>query len=65
MNHNHVTDNKVKDFKKAIKRLISYLGVYKLSFVVIILMAIFSTVFSIVGPKILGKATTKLFEGIA
>ncbi len=65
MNHNHATDNKVKDFKKSIKRLISYLGVYKLSFVVIILMAIFSTVFSIVGPKILGKATTKLFEGIA
>ena len=64
MNHNAMTDNKVKDVKKTFKRLLTHLKDYKVSFITIILMAIFSTVFSIVGPKILGKATTKLFEGI-
>lgn len=64
MNHNAMTDNKVKDVKKTFRRLLTHLKDYKVSFITIIVMAIFSTVFSIVGPKILGKATTKLFEGI-
>lgn len=64
MNHNDVSNNKVKDVKKSFKRLLSYLKNYKFGFIFIIIMAILSTLFSIVGPKILGKATTKLFEGI-
>lgn len=55
---------KPKDFKGAMIKLIRYLGAYKIIILVAILIAIASTTASIVGPKILGKATTKLFEGL-
>jgi ATP-binding cassette subfamily B multidrug efflux pump len=55
---------KPRDFKGTMAKLISYLGSYKLAILVVMVFAIASTVFSIVGPKILGKATTKLFEGV-
>ena len=55
---------KAKDFKGTSKKLLNYLGKYKVSIAVVILFAIASTIFTIVGPKILGKATTKLFEGV-
>ena len=55
---------KAKDFKGTSKKLLKYLGKYKISIAVVILFAIASTIFTIVGPKILGKATTKLFEGV-
>ncbi|WP_438348730.1 ABC transporter ATP-binding protein [Paenibacillus sp. FA6] len=55
---------KAKDFKGSLKRLVRYLGPRKVKLMFILLMAILSTLFSIVSPKILGKATTKLFEGI-
>jgi ATP-binding cassette subfamily B multidrug efflux pump len=55
---------KPRDFKGTLKKLIQYLGQYRLLILFIWLIAIASTVFSIVGPKILGKATTKLFEGV-
>ncbi|MWV46490.1 ATP-binding cassette domain-containing protein [Paenibacillus sp. HJL G12] len=55
---------KAKDFKGSLKRLLGYLRPRRATLVTIFLMAILSTVFSIVSPKILGKATTKLFEGI-
>jgi ATP-binding cassette, subfamily B, multidrug efflux pump len=55
---------KARDFKGTFRRLFQYLGAYKLSFLVVMLFAIGSTIFMIVGPKILGKATTKLFEGV-
>jgi len=53
-----------RDFKGTMRKLIGYLGAYKLVTVIVILLAIASTVFSIFGPKILGNATTKLFEGV-
>jgi ATP-binding cassette, subfamily B, multidrug efflux pump len=55
---------KARDFKGTMKKLLKYLNVYKLSIISVIVFAIVSAVFSIVGPKILGKATTKLFEGV-
>ncbi|MDO4534379.1 MAG: ABC transporter ATP-binding protein [Clostridium perfringens] len=55
---------KAKDFKKAMKSLLSYLKPYRLSLVVVIIFAILSSVFSIVGPKILGNATTEIYTGI-
>ncbi|MEH7418889.1 ABC transporter ATP-binding protein [Neobacillus drentensis] len=55
---------KAKDFKGTLKRLIVYLKPYKLQLFSVLLTAIISTVFSIVSPKIMGKATTKLFEGL-
>ena len=55
---------KARNFKGTMKKLIAYLGPYKLSILVVLIFAVGSTIFSIVGPKILGKATTKLFEGV-
>ena len=55
---------KAKDFKKAMGKLLSYLKPYRLSLVVVVIFAILSSIFSIVGPKILGNATTEIYSGI-
>ena len=55
---------KAKDFSGSMKKIFHYMGKYKFRFVAVALFAVASTVFSIVGPKILGKATTELFNGI-
>ena len=55
---------KPKDFKKAMSGLGNYLGKYKLRIFLVILFAIGGTIFNIVGPKILGNATTEIFEGL-
>ncbi|WML39864.1 ABC transporter ATP-binding protein [Neobacillus sp. OS1-2] len=55
---------KAKNFKGTLKRLITYLKPYKIQLFAVLITAIISTVFSIVSPKIMGKATTKMFEGL-
>lgn len=55
---------KAKDFKGTMKKLLSFMGRFKVQIVVVLLFAIGSTVFSIVGPKVLSEATTVLFNGI-
>lgn len=55
---------KAKNFKGTMLHLAGYLRHYKVSVIVVILFACCSSIFSIVGPKVLGKATTKLFEGL-
>ncbi|MBU5322554.1 ABC transporter ATP-binding protein/permease [Clostridium ventriculi] len=55
---------KAKDFKKAMGKLLSYLKPYRLSLVVVVIFAILSSIFSIVGPKILGNSTTEIYSGI-
>ncbi|MEF2968263.1 ABC transporter ATP-binding protein [Paenibacillus sp. M1] len=55
---------KARDFKGTLKRLIRYLRPHKYQLGAVLIMAILSTVFSILSPKVMGKATTKLFEGI-
>jgi len=55
---------KARDFKGTMAKLLHYLGAYKLAVGIIMVLAAASTVFMIVGPKILGTATTKLFEGV-
>jgi ATP-binding cassette subfamily B protein len=55
---------KAKNFKSTMLTLFSYMSEFKGRIIVVIIFAIFSSIFSIVGPKILGKATTKLFEGL-
>ncbi len=55
---------KAKDFKGTLKRLSLYVKKYKKSIMLVLLASILSTIFSIVSPKILGKATTKIFEGV-
>ncbi|MBY9001782.1 MAG: ABC transporter ATP-binding protein [Candidatus Heimdallarchaeota archaeon] len=56
--------DKPKDFKEAMKKLIGYLDRYKTIIIIALIIAIASTAANIVGPKILGNATTKLFEGL-
>jgi len=55
---------KAKNFGATIKKLLEYLKPYKITIAIVIAAAVFSTVFSIVGPKLLGKVTTKLIEGL-
>ncbi len=55
---------KPRDFKGTMSKLIQYLGSYRIGIVIVMLFAVGSTIFTIIGPKILGRATTKLFEGV-
>jgi ATP-binding cassette subfamily B multidrug efflux pump len=55
---------KARDFKGTMKKIINHLSVYKISLFIVLVFAIVSTSLSIIGPKILGKAITKLFEGV-
>ena len=59
-----MTGEKAKDFKGTIKKLLVYLGNYRAGIVVVLIFAIGSTVFNIIGPKVLGKATTELAGGL-
>ncbi|MBM4429455.1 MAG: ABC transporter ATP-binding protein, partial [Chloroflexi bacterium] len=55
---------KARDFKGTMRKLIQYLGSYRLPILIVMLLAAASTVFSVIGPKVLGRATTRLFEGV-
>lgn len=55
---------KPKNFSKSMKQIVSYSGNYKYAFVVVILFAISGTVFQVIGPKVMGRATTVLAEGL-
>lgn len=54
---------KAKNFKGTTKKLITdYLAKYKFAFIIVVIFAIGSTIFNVVGPKILGNATTEIFN---
>lgn len=55
---------KAKDFQGTVKRLIQYLKPHQTQLSIVIFFSVLSTIFSIVGPKIMGKATTRLLEGV-
>ena len=55
---------KAKDFKGTVKKLSRYLMEYKISLIIVVIFAIGSTIFAIIGPKILGNATTEIFNGL-
>jgi len=55
---------KPKSFKKTMRTFLKYLRPYRVSLIIVFVFAIASTVFSILGPKLIGNATTKLFEGV-
>ena len=55
---------KAKDFKGTFRKLLSYMGRYKIALIAVMIFAAGSTVFNIIGPKVLAKATTELFEGM-
>lgn len=62
--HGMPAGEKAKDFKGSIGKLMSYVGKFKFAMIVVMLFAACSTIFSVIGPKILGKATTALSEGL-
>ena len=55
---------KAKDFKGTLKRVLKYIGPYKFPILCVMLFAVGSTIFNIIGPKVLGKATTEIFTGL-
>jgi len=55
---------KPKNFKGTLKKLISYLGAYKIAILIVMILAAVATVFSVAGPKIMAKATNALFDGL-
>ncbi len=58
------SSDKAKDFKGTLKQLAHYLSPYKYYIFTVVLFAILSAAFSIIGPKIMGKATTEIFNGL-
>ena len=59
-----MSDEKARNFKATMRKLLAYLGRYKIAIVAVFVISFASTLFSVAGPKILGMATTKLFEGV-
>lgn len=55
---------KAKDFKGTTRKILSYIGNYKIAIVLVMISAVAGTVFNIVGPKVLSKATTEIFNGL-
>lgn len=55
---------KAKDFKGSFSKLLAYIGRYKFAILTVMIFAAASTVFSVIGPKVMGKATTELAEGL-
>lgn len=60
----HMSTEKAKDFKTAMRRLLAYMKRYRLQLIVMMIFAVGGTIFNIVGPKVLGRATTTLYEGL-
>ena len=55
---------KAKDFKGTVRQLLRYMGQYRLGVLAVMIFAVGSTVFNVIGPKIMGKATTGLSDGL-
>ena len=62
--HNFQNSNRAKNFWGTLVRLIHYMSSYILSLVIVVLLAIASTIFQIVTPKVLGQATTEIYKGV-
>lgn len=60
----HMGGEKAENFSKAMKQLTAYMSRYKFRLLLMFIFAIGSTIFNIVGPKILGRATTEIFNGL-
>ena len=64
MDRGTMPGEKAKDFKGTMKKLMNYMGRYKIAIFFVFVFAVGGTIFNIVGPKILGKATTEIFNGL-
>lgn len=56
--------DRAKDFRGTLAKLLRYMGNYRIGLLIVIICAILSTVFHVIGPKILSRATTELFTGL-
>ncbi len=63
-NHDIPSFEKAKDMKSTMKKLMTYLGRYKIGMLIVLILSVGGTIFSIIGPTILGNATTELFNGV-
>ena len=59
-----VPGEKARDFRGAVRRLLSHMAVYRLPLILVGIFAVCSTAFNIVGPKVLSQATTEIFNGL-
>ena len=64
MGHGRMSGEKAKDFKGTMGKLMKYMSAFKVQMLFVVIFAIGGTVFNIIGPKILGKATTEIFNGL-
>ena len=64
MGHGRMGGEKAKDFKGTMGKLMKYMSAFKVQMLFVVIFAIGGTVFNIIGPKILGKATTEIFNGL-
>ena len=62
--HGMMPGEKAKDFKGTTRKILSYVGRYKIAIVLVMICAVMGTIFNIVGPKVLSKATTEIFNGL-
>ncbi|QDW72825.1 ABC transporter ATP-binding protein [Lachnospiraceae bacterium KGMB03038] len=64
MHGRRLPDEKAKDFKGTLKKLFHYMNMFKAQMILVAIFAVGGTVFNIIGPRILGKATTEIFNGL-
>ena len=64
MHGRRLPDEKAKDFKGTLKKLFHYMNMFKAQMILVAIFAVGGTIFNIIGPRILGKATTEIFNGL-
>ena len=64
MHGRRLPDEKAKDFKGTVKKLFHYMNMFKAQMILVAIFAVGGTIFNIIGPRILGKATTEIFNGL-
>ena len=62
--HGMVPGEKAKDFKGTVRKILAYMGRYRFALIAVIVFAVCSTAFNIIGPKVLSKVTTEIFNGL-
>ena len=62
--HGMVPGEKAKDFKGTVRKILAYMGRYRFALIAVMVFAVCSTAFNIIGPKVLSKVTTEIFNGL-
>lgn len=64
MGRGHMSTERAKDFKGALLKLLRHMGAHRAALIFVAIFAVGSTIFNVIGPKVLSKATTELFNGL-